>query len=138
MTERQTKQSTVTYSHTHAYTHTYSHTHAYTYTHTHAPTHTHTYIYTHTYTHAHTCTRTYTHTHTCVAATSGSPLRGVTRLCVMHINSSASAFASSVWGKCIFISSPSNYYKKRIREQVRKKEIMKERKIECKKERRSK
>jgi len=33
---------------------------------------------------------------TCVAATKGSPLRGVTRLCTMLISSSASALASSV------------------------------------------
>jgi len=34
---------------------------------------------------------------TCVAATKGSPLRGVTRLCTMLISSSASALASSVY-----------------------------------------
>jgi hypothetical protein len=41
------------------------------------------------------------------AATSGSPLRGVTRLLSTPMSSLASVRASSVCGRCMFISSPS-------------------------------
>ena len=43
----------------------------------------------------------------CVAAMTISPLRGVTRFACTPIRQSASARASSVCGKCRFISSPS-------------------------------
>mmetsp|Transcript_31166 Transcript_31166/g.96457 ORF Transcript_31166/g.96457 Transcript_31166/m.96457 type:complete len:242 (+) Transcript_31166:1735-2460(+) len=46
-------------------------------------------------------------TKSCVAATRGSPFRGVQMLCATPNNSWASARASSVWGRCMFISSPS-------------------------------
>ena len=41
------------------------------------------------------------------AETSGSPFFGVTKLFVTHIKIAASARASSVCGRCKFISSPS-------------------------------
>ena len=44
---------------------------------------------------------------TCVAATRISPFLGVRRLWMTPMSAAASAFASSVWGTCRFISSPS-------------------------------
>ena len=44
---------------------------------------------------------------TCVAAMRISPDLGVHRLCITPMSSEASARASSVWGTCRFISSPS-------------------------------
>jgi hypothetical protein len=44
---------------------------------------------------------------TCVAAMSTSPFLGVHRLLTEPISVMASARASSVWGRCRFISSPS-------------------------------
>ena len=44
---------------------------------------------------------------TWVAATRISPFLGVHRLCITPMSWEASALASSVWGTCTFISSPS-------------------------------